>query len=132
VGSLSEYGETTRGKEMLLLAYTTVLLQTIIDIEGEGLDSPKALNLTYTVPQGCTAGVQYVRAGSTAPGMANITLLQNGKVMRYVPVAARSAMHVPLAIVDELRPGTEIAIAAAAEASGTLILDIGILEVNIS
>ena len=52
--------------------------------------------------------------------------------MRYVPVAAGSAMQVPLAIVDELRPGTEISVVAAAEAPGTLILDIGILEVNTS
>lgn len=44
--------------------------------------------------------------------------------LRYVPVAAGSAMHIPLAIVDELRPGTEITLAA--EAAGTLILDIGI------
>ena len=114
------------------MAYTTVLLQKITEIEGKGLDSPEDLNLTYTVPQGCTAGVQYVRAGSTAPGMANITLLQNGKVMRYVPVAAGSATHVPLAIVDELRPGTEVSIAVAAEEPGTLILDVGILEVNTS
>jgi assimilatory nitrate reductase catalytic subunit len=65
--------------------------------------------------------------------MLNITLLQNDKVMRYVPVAAGSAMHVPLAIVDELQPGTEISIAVAAEeGSGTLILDVGILEVNTS
>ncbi len=112
------------------MAYTTVLLQTIADIEGEGLDSPQPLNLSYAVPQGCTAGVQYVRAGSTVQGMANITLLQNGKVMRYVPVAAGGAMHVPLAIVDELRPGTEISISVAAQGSGKLILDVGILEVN--
>lgn len=112
------------------MAYTTVLLQTITAIEGEGLDSPKSLNLTYTVPQGCSAGVQYVRVGSTVTGITNITLLKNGKVMRYVPVAARSTVHVPLAIVDELRPGTGIEIVAAAEGSGTLILDIGILEVN--
>ena len=84
------------------MAYTTVLLQTITEVEGEGLNSPYPLNLSYTVPQGCTAGVQYVRVGSTVPGMLNITLLQSGKVMRYVPVAAASAVHVPLAIVDEL------------------------------
>jgi hypothetical protein len=115
------------------MAYTTVLLQTITNVEGEGLDSPSQLDLSYTVSQGCTAGVQYVRAGSTLPGMLNITLLQNDKVMRYVPVAAGSAMHVPLAIVDELQPGTEISIAVAAEeGSGTLILDVGILEVNTS
>ncbi len=64
------------------MTYTTVLLQTITEVEGEGLNSPYPLNLDYTVPQGCTAGVQYVRAGSTAPGMLNITLLQNGKTIR--------------------------------------------------
>ncbi len=113
------------------MAYTTVLLQTITDIEGEGIDSPQDLNLTYSVPQGCTAGVQYVRAGPTE-GMVNITVLKDGKAMRYVPVAAGGTIHVPLAIVDELQPGTEISIAAAAEGSGKLILDVGILEVNTS
>lgn len=112
------------------MAYTTVLLQTITTLEGEGLDSPQPLNLTYTVPQGCTAGVQYVRAGNTSGGMVNVTLLKNGKVMRYVPVAAGGAMHVPLAIVDDLRPGTAIEVVAAGEDTGTLILDVGILEVS--
>lgn len=115
------------------MAYKTVLLQTITNVEGEGLDSPNSLDLAYTVSQGCTAGVQYVRAGSTLPGMLNITLLRNGKVMRYLPVAEESTVHVPLAIVDELQPGTEVSIAVAAEeGSGTLILDVGILEVNTS
>lgn len=112
------------------MAYTTVLLQTITKIEGEGLDSPQPLNLTYTVPQGCTAGVQYVRAGSTVTGMANVTLLKKGKVMRYFPISAGGTVHVPLAIVDDLTPGTEVEVVAACEGSGTLILDIGILEVN--
>jgi assimilatory nitrate reductase catalytic subunit len=113
-------------------SYTTVLLQTITDIEGEGIDSPQDLNLTYSILQGCTAGVQYVRAGNTTEGMINITVLNDGKAMRYMPVAAGSAIHVPLSIVDELQPGTEISIAAAAERSGKLILDVGILEVNTS
>lgn len=114
------------------MAYTTVLLQTITDVEGEGIDSPQDLNLTYSVSQGCTAGVQYVRAGNTTEGMINITVLKDGKAMRYVPVAAGGAIHVPLAIVDELQPGTEVSIGAAAERSGKLILDVGILEVNTS
>ena len=112
------------------MAYTTVLLQTIAQIDGEGLNSPESLDLTYTVPQGCSAGVQYVRAGSTISGMTNITLLKNNKVMRYIPVAAGGVIHVPLAIVEDLQTGTEIEVVAAAEGSGTLILDIGILEVN--
>ncbi len=64
--------------------------------------------------------------------MINITVLKDGKAMRYVPVAAGGAIHAPLAIVDELKPGTEISIVAAAEGSGKLILDAGILEVNTS
>jgi hypothetical protein len=59
-------------------------------------------------------------------------VLKDGKAMCYVPAAAGGAMHVPLAIVDELQPGTEISIAAAAEGLGKLILDVGILEVNTS
>lgn len=61
------------------MAYTTVLLQTITEVEGEGLNSPEPLNLEYTVPQGCTAGVQYVRVSNTVPGMLNVTLLQDGR-----------------------------------------------------
>ena len=114
------------------MAYTTVLLQTITDIEGEGIDSSQDLNLTYSVSQGCTAGVQYVRAGNTTEGMINITVLKDGKAMSYAPVAAGGAIRVPLAIVDELQPGTEISIVAAAEGPGKLILDVGILEVNTS
>jgi hypothetical protein len=34
--------------------------------------------------------------------------------------------------VDELRPGTEVSVSTAGERSGTLILDIGILEVMVS
>lgn len=49
-----------------------------------------------------------------------------------MPVAAGGAIHVPLAIVDELQPGTEITITAAAEGWGKLILDVGFLEVDTS
>ena len=112
------------------MAYTTVLLQTITEIGGEGLNSPEDLGLSYTVPQGCTAGVQYVRAGNIAVGMANVTLLRNGKAMRYFPVPAGGSVHVPLAIVDELEPGSGITVTAAGEGPGTLILDVGILEVS--
>ncbi len=50
------------------MPYTTVLLQTITTVEGEGLDSPSPLGLSYTVPQGCTLGVQYLRAGNSSGG----------------------------------------------------------------
>lgn len=114
------------------MAYTTVLLQKVTAFEGTGLDAaPSPLeDLAYTVPQGCTAGVQYVRAGNASEGMALVTLLKDGGAMRLFPVGAGSAVHVPLAIVDDLKPGTEITVSVCGEASGTLILDVGVLEVS--
>ncbi len=55
---------------------------------------------------------------------------RQGDALRARPAA--SVSHVPLTIFDELQPGTEVSIAVAAEGSGTLILDLGILEVNTS
>ena len=46
------------------------------------------------------------------------------------PGSAGGSIRAPLAIVDELRPGTEVSVTAACEGSGTLILDIGVREVN--
>lgn len=106
-----------------------ILLQTVTTFEGQGLDRPLPVGLAYTVPPGRTAGMFYFRAGSTVGGMVNVTVMRDGKVMRYFPVAANSAMHVPLAIVEELPAGTRIEIVAAGEGSGMLILDIGYLEV---
>ena len=106
-----------------------VLLQTITAFEGLGLDRPQPLGLNYTVPPGRTAGMFYFRAGSTVSGMVNVSVLRDGRLMRYFPVAANSAMHVPLAIVEELPEGTRIEILAAGEGSGTLILDIGYLVI---
>ena len=112
------------------MAYNTILLQTITECEGRGLDSPSPLNLEYTVPQGSTAGLQYVRLGTTSDGMVNVTVLRDGKTMRYFPVAGGNSIHVQLAIVDQLEAGEHIEVNAAAQETGTLILDIGILEVS--
>jgi hypothetical protein len=106
-----------------------VLLQTITVFEGRGLEQPQPLNLSYSVPAGRSAGMFYFRAGSTVSGMVNVSVLRNGKLMRYFPIAANSALHVSLAIVEELPAGTQIEIVAAGEGSGTLILDIGYLVI---
>src|SRR5215218_3030994 len=108
---------------------TPILLQVLATFEGHGLAAPQALGLSYTVPKDRTAGMFYFRAGSTVAGMVNISVMRDSQLMRYFPVAPNSAIHVSLAIVEELPAGTQIDILAAAEGSGTLILDIGYLEV---
>lgn len=114
------------------MAYTTVLLQKIFTYEGTGLDAQPSLieDLAYTVAQGCTSGVQYVRAGNASEGMALVTLMKNGEAMRLFPISAGGTVHVPLAIVDDLKPGTDITVLVSGESSGTVVLDIGILEVS--
>ena len=108
---------------------TPVLLQTLATFEGHGLAAPQPLGLSYTVPNDRTSGMFYFRAGSTVGGMVNISVMRDGKLMRYFPVAPNSAIHVSLAIVEELPAGTRIDVLAAGEGAGTLILDIGYLEV---
>jgi hypothetical protein len=108
---------------------TPVLLQTLVTFEGHGLAAPQPLGLSYTVPKDRTAGMFYFRAGSTVAGMVNVSVMRDGKLMRYFPVAPNSAIHVSLAIVEELPEGTRIDILAAGEGTGTLILDVGYLEV---
>ncbi|WP_119070171.1 hypothetical protein [Rubrobacter indicoceani] len=70
------------------MAYTTVLLQRVATFQGTDLAAaPSPLeDPVYPVPQGCTAGVQYVRAGNTPDGMALVTLLKNSAAMRLFPV----------------------------------------------
>lgn len=106
-----------------------ILLQTLVTFEGRGLEAPQPLGLRYTVPPGRTAGMYYFRAGSTVSGMVNVSIMRDGRLMRYFPVAANSSIHVSLAIVEELPAGTQIEVLAAGEGSGTLILDIGYIEV---
>jgi assimilatory nitrate reductase catalytic subunit len=51
--------------------------------------------------------------------------------MRYFPIGARSDVHVPLRVVEDLEGGTalELAIAAPDKLSGTVVLDLGLVEV---
>ena len=108
---------------------TPVLLQTIVEFEGRGLTEPMPIGLSYVVRDGHTAGMFYFRAGSTVSGMVNVSILRDGKLMRYFPMAPNSTIHVSLAIVEELPERTHIEVLAAGEGSGTLILDVGYLEV---
>lgn len=108
---------------------TPVLLQAIATFEGRGLTSPAPLDLRYRVPKGRTAGMLYFRAGSTVSGLVNISVMRDGKLMRYFPIAPNGAIHISLAIVEEIASGSLIEIYAAGEGSGTLVLDIGYLEV---
>jgi assimilatory nitrate reductase catalytic subunit len=51
--------------------------------------------------------------------------------MRYFPIGARDAVHVQLAVVENLDDGTvlELHVAAREGLTGTLVADLGLVEV---
>jgi hypothetical protein len=51
--------------------------------------------------------------------------------MRYFPIGARSAVHVALAVVEDLEDDTvlEVHVAARDGLTGTVVVDLGLVEV---
>ncbi len=100
---------------------------------GAGFDRPALLDptLVYVVPADKRAQLIYLRAGNSGGELVAITLMQDGKTARIFPVGAKASVHVPLAVVEDLQPDTRIEVfcAGIAGAAGTVVLDLGIIEI---
>jgi len=112
---------------------TARFLNGVFPFEGKGLDTPYPLAdaLTYTVPADKRAQLIYLRAGNSSDGLVSLTLMRDGKPMRLFPVGAKQALHVPLAVVEDISPEAriEVFVAAPQGAAGQVVLDIGLMEV---
>lgn len=112
---------------------TPVFLQGPDQFEGNGLDKPLLIDepLRYTVPAGSTSQPVYFRGGNSTKEMVTVVLFRDGKPMRYFPIAAKGATHVALRVVEDLLADTvlELFIAAPGGCSGTVIVDLGLVEV---
>lgn len=112
---------------------TPRFLNGIYPFEGQGYDKPSPISekLAYAVPPDKRAQLIYMRAGNSSSDLIYLMLMRDGQPMRYFPLGAKNAEHVPLAVVEDLFPETklELLLAAPSGATGHLILDIGILEV---
>jgi hypothetical protein len=101
--------------------------------QGTGYDKigPISDKLVYSVPSDKRAQLIYFRAGNSGSEMVFVVLMRAGQPMRYFPIAAKGAEHVPLAVVEDLEPETklELFIGAPAGAPGTLVIDLGLLEI---
>ncbi len=108
-------------------------LQGIFPFTGAGVDKPAPIDatLTYVVPDGSVAQALYFRGGNTTDDLVTVVLMRDGVPMRYFPIGARSDVHVPLRVVEDLEGGTiiELAIAAPDKLAGTVVLDLGLVEV---
>ena len=58
-----------------------------------------------------------------------MVLTRDGVPMRLFPIGARSSIHIPLRITEELLTDStlELHVAAPAGATGTVVVDLGIL-----
>ena len=103
-------------------AFTGAGLEKLVPLEG--LPS-------YTVPDGVRTQAVYFRAGNSSDEMVSVVLLRDGVAVRWFPVAARGATHVPLRIVEDVEAPSvlELRVAAPDGLSGTVVLDLGLVEV---
>jgi len=109
-------------------------LQGVLPFEGRGLDAPQALGEQgiYRVPADKRAQLVYFRAGNSLGELICVSLRRDGKLLRHFPLGARASVHVPLAVVEELEPESvlEVVVAAPQGEKGTLIFDLGLVEVD--
>jgi hypothetical protein len=112
---------------------TPRFLNGAFPFEGTGYATPALLDpsLVYVVPADKRAQLIYLRGGNSSAELAYLTLMQDGKTARIFPIGAKASIHVPLAVVEDLQPDTKIEVyfGAAPGVSGTLILDLGIIEI---
>lgn len=111
---------------------TPRFLQGVVPFQGAGMSAPVAVEqLTYRVPFDKRSQLIYLRAGNSSEELICLVLLRDGTPMRYFPIGAKAAYHVPLAVTEDLTPETRLALQVLAPdgCSGVLVVDIGLMEI---
>jgi len=112
---------------------TPRFIQGVFMFRGSGLTRPAPLSpaATYKVPFDKRAQLIYLRAGNASSELVYLALNRGGKIMRLFPIGAKGAVHVPLSIVEDVDPESEIelCIGAPEGLDGSLIIDMGVLEI---
>ncbi len=126
----------TRLESLLRLGRATpAFLQGVFPFAGRGIYDVGPLDdsLTYVVPDGKTMQIQYVRAGNHSDDLLYLVLTADGRPIRYFPVGPKGDFHVALAIVETHPGGTRIEIAYAAPRglTGAIVVDIGLVELDV-
>ena len=107
-------------------------LQGIFPFEGAGLDKPVPISpeLTHVVPDGVVGQALYFRGGNSSDELVTVVLLRDGIPMRYFPMGAKESVHVPLRVVEDVEGGSvvELALVAPLGVSGTVVVDLGLVE----
>jgi assimilatory nitrate reductase catalytic subunit len=102
--------------------------------QGLGLSAPGSFHppVAYQVAADKRAQAIYFRGGNSAPEMIYLVLTSSGRPMRFFPIGAKGAMHVPLAVLEDISPGSKVEVLCAAPegVSVNVLLDIGFMEID--
>lgn len=111
---------------------TPRFVQAVRPFTGAGLDDYRSFDppLRYAVPEDGSAQCVYFRGGNSADELITVVLTRDDEPTRLFPLGARSSVHIPLRITEQLLSDTtlELHVAAPEGVSGTVVLDLGILE----
>lgn len=111
----------------------STFIQGLFPFEGSGLEKAVSFQppVAYKVPSDKRAQTIYFRGGNPSSELIYVVLTRSGKPMRYFPIGAKAGIHVPLAVVEDISPGTkvELLIAAPAGLKSSVLIDIGMLEI---
>ncbi|MGX1159696.1 hypothetical protein FBY31_1941 [Arthrobacter sp. SLBN-100] len=109
-----------------------LFLQGIFPFQGAGMDRPVPIHseLAHYVADGVINQTLYFRGGNSSPELVTVVLLRNGVPMRYFPIGAKSDVHVPLRVVEDIEGGSaiELYLAAPEGVSGSVVIDLGMVE----
>ena len=109
-----------------------VFLQGIYQFQGLGMEKPAPIHseLSHYVPDGVVNQTLYFRVGNSSSELVAVVLMRNGVPMRYFPIGARSDVHVPLRVVEDIDGGSavELYLAAPEGVKGTVVIDLGMVE----
>jgi len=108
-------------------------IQGVFGFEGRGLERAEPLRpeAVYQAPRDRRVQLIYFRGGNSAAELIYLVLRQNERPLRYFPIGARAAVHVPLAIVEDIPPlaRVDLLIGAPEGVRGTVLIDVGLVEV---
>ena len=72
--------------------------------------SPRRIapELAYVVPEGVVSQALYFRGGNSTDELVSLVLMRDGVPMRYFPIGAKSDVHVPLRVVEDIDGGSVV------------------------
>ena len=107
-------------------------VQAVRTFTGQGLDDYQPLlpAVTYRVPDDREAQCVYFRGGNSSDELICVVLTRDDHPIRLFPIGARASVHIPLRVTEHLltQSQLELHVAAPPGTTGTVILDLGLLE----